>query len=150
MTVAVVVVMFIIFVAYSVFEPPVNGAKSPTKMTIYNMGQMQLALELYFDAHRSYPSVSQSCVSVDSVRTQLIAEAFLPVTPDVQEPSLFDRLQGNTNQGYPIKMSVSPDALHYVLESEGGGFKDITVLDTDIDGQVLGCNCDDPNYCVGS
>ena len=74
---------------------------------------------------------------MDTVVTELIAAGFLP-----------KRFLAELSDGYPIHISVASDALNYVLESEGKCFEGSAVLRDDVDGQMLGCNCDDLNYCT--
>jgi hypothetical protein len=48
---------------------------------------------------------------------------------------------------YNISVSVSPDGNRFVLQS-GGDFES-RFLEKDADGKILGCDCNDPYYCLG-
>ena len=133
------IILTVLLISFALYFGGSEGSSESTKRVNYsinNIGEIKLALELYYSAHQSFPKTGGQCIAVETVSPQLIEAGF--------QKSFTTQLA----LGYPIKLSVSSDALHYVLESEGSGFKDSSVLTTDIDGQILGCNCDDPNYCV--
>ena len=133
------IILTVLLISFALYLGGSESSNESTKRVNYsinNIGEIKLALELYYSAHQSFPKTGGQCIAVETVSSQLIEAGF--------QKSFTTQLA----LGYPIKLSVSSDALHYVLESEGSGFKDSSVLTTDVDGQILGCNCDDPNYCV--
>ena len=130
--VLIAVVMYVISRSDSPNETAVK-----TRNTVSSMGLVQLALESYYNAHTSYPKAGGQCVPVTSVTTELMTAGFLPKNFAEKLP-----------ESYPIHISVSSDSLNYVLESEGKGFTGNSILASDVDGVILGCNCDDPNYCT--
>lgn len=134
---AVIAVLLALYFFSSTLTDGPNRAKTRAAQAISNVMQIQLALDLYFEAHHSYPNTGGQCTLFDGSGSELVTSGFLP-----------KQTAAEVVGRYPVKMSVSPDALHYVIESEGSGFKDASVLTTDTDGQILGCSCDDPNYCV--
>ena len=116
------------------------SSRSQAHMTdsISGIVEVQKALTNYYVMHQSYPKTGAACVPV-SVITPELSTAGLLSRGDVLQ------LEG----GYPVMVSVTSDALHYVIQSKGSGFESNPITEGDIDGQVLGCDCDDPNYCVG-
>ena len=133
------IILTVLLISFALYFGGSESSSESTKRVNYsinNIGEIKLALELYYSAHQSFPKTGGQCIAVEAVSSQLIEAGF--------QKSFTTQLA----LGYPIKLSVSSDALHYVLESVGSAFKDSSVLTTDVDGQILGCNCDDPNYCV--
>lgn len=123
------VVIAIIGILASVVLASLNSAreKSRDARRISDIKQMQLALELSFDAASptAYPAAS----------TTLVTQGFIPQLP-------VDPLGG----GYAYAASGSP-ATSYVL---GATLEDPShsALESDVDGTVAGVDCADPVYCV--
>lgn len=133
----VVVLACIVFALYYEGRIGPNQSAKRAGYAVTNINEIKLALGQYYAVHQSYPKTGGECVLADAVTHELIDAGFLPKSFATQ-----------LAEGYPVDVGVSSDALNYVLRSEGSGFKNSPVLATDTDGSMLGCNCDDPNYCV--
>ncbi len=105
--------------------------------TLVSIGKIQLALAAYMHLHQSYPKTTHEC------------EAFTTIAPELLSAGLIEvAVLTELTKGYPINISVSSDALHYVIQTEGSGMKQHSAIINHIDGTVLGCNCDDPKVCI--
>ena len=133
----VVVLACIVFALYYEGRIGPNQSAKRAGHVVTNISEIKLALGQYYAVHQSYPKTGGECVLADAVTHELINAGFLS-----------NSFTAQLTEGYPVDVSVSSDALHYVLQSKGGGFEDNVITNSDIDGQVLGCDCDDPNYCV--
>lgn len=125
---------------------------------------LQEDMEKYHDIHHTYPPVGESCSNIlvlenyttkpDSFREykellarkksineiildKMLQQGFLSSS---QRPFLEDVLD------YDFRVSVGGDGSKYILRS-GGDF-DSRWLQEDLDGKILGCDCNDPYYCV--
>ncbi len=96
---------------------------------VANLKQMVNVLEMYYLDHDAYPSVAG-----DNRFENLVRQAgdYLNSTPNDKEK--YDYQSFNSGEDYIIKA---------VLENS-----DNPVLNTDLDGQVQGIDCDDPVYCL--
>jgi prepilin-type N-terminal cleavage/methylation domain-containing protein len=119
------VVIAIIGILASVVLASLNSAreKSRDARRISDVKQLQLALELYFDASSTYPAALAD-VAPDYI-------AAVPADP-LDAAYDYDQLDSGTN---------------YVL---GGTLEDENhqALDNDIDGTVGAIDCADPVYCI--
>jgi hypothetical protein len=96
--------------------------------------QVALALEMYYGDKKSYPVVT-GCTASNWNSLSAILKNYISSVP-------IDPL----NSGKHVYMYASDggkNIVRAVFESEN------TNLDNDIDGNVMGCNCDDPAYCIG-
>ena len=99
--------------------------------------QLELALELYHKDNGNYPIVSIGCHHI-SVLDDFLIPVFVPAVP---------REQFEAKGHPPYEYASSGDGSRYVLKATIE--KESSALQQDLDESVLGCNCDDPNYCVG-
>jgi hypothetical protein len=103
--------------------------------------QLQIALNLYADENAAlYPPLPPMCSSVD------ILKSYFPNRYSIIIPE--DPLISNGHPNFEIAISL--DRKEYVLRAilEGNNSIADLVLKNDIDGFVLGCNCNDPSFCV--
>ena len=101
--------------------------------------QMQLGLELYADDHESlYPLLSSRCSTIDVLESYLVPKYLLEIPKDP--------IYGYQN----FQIAVSLDQETVILKTILEGDNNIAniALQNDIDGYVLGCNCNDPRFCV--
>ncbi|TSC86142.1 MAG: prepilin-type N-terminal cleavage/methylation domain-containing protein [Parcubacteria group bacterium Gr01-1014_8] len=153
------VVIAIIGILSSVVLASLNSARKKGRdaRRIADMKQMQLALELYYDAHQSYPAVVAGGVSGT---TDMGAASGLGAL--VTEQFISQISSDPTNSGSYVYSYASADGAgaactavpcsSYVIKSviEGGAS---AVPLGDVDGLWAGLaggatTCDDPSYCV--
>ncbi|TSC78883.1 MAG: hypothetical protein G01um101433_73 [Parcubacteria group bacterium Gr01-1014_33] len=119
-----------------------SGPHRPNRDTrrIVDIKQMQLALELYSDGDGKggYPPLSETCQDASILQNHLFPK-YIPIIPR-------DRLADSGHPNYQI--AVSSDRQQYVLQAVLEDKKSSVLQFLDIDGQVLGCECDDPIYCA--
>jgi len=117
--------------------------KYPHEYDIKRIGDLrmyQLALNLYSkDNSQLYPPLSSACSAIDAIKEHLVPTYML----DIPHDSLV--YQGNPD----YQIAVAPDRKTYVIralliDSDEAALNS----DVDVDGKQLGCDCDDPNYCV--
>lgn len=121
-------------------------------------------MENYYNTHHTFPPLGESCSNIlilekyttkpDSfqfykqklVREKSVGEIFLRnllqrgLLPSSERHSLDDF------NDYNISVSVSPDGNRFVLQSSGDF--EPRFLEKDADGKILGCDCNDPYYCL--
>jgi hypothetical protein len=117
---------------------PGSGYRARDARRIADMKQLQLALDLYSDEHnRLYPPVTDGCSDINILSSYLVPKymSVLPIEPEKE----------SKHPQYQIE--ISPNREDYVLKAVLGESSN-SALSRDLDGQVLGCQCDDPNYCV--
>lgn len=121
------VVIAIIGILSSVVLASLNSArvKGRDAKRISDLSQIKLALELYFDSFRAYPTAT----------SQLVPN-YIPIWPS-------DPLATNPDYEY----GASTTAAHYTVGAtlEDGNHQ---VLTGDVDGTVNGIDCDEPVYCI--
>lgn len=105
--------------------------------------QISTGLELYHQARKEYPPVEPGCQNTD-----VLGDYFVPNwTPKMPQERFI-------SDGHPpYQFAISSDGDSFVVKAtfyEQRSKLDQKRLDEDLDGIILGCNCDDPNYCVGS
>lgn len=110
---------------------------------ISDLKQYQLALSIYAQQNSGlYPPLQppSACLDITAVGDYLLRDQIMPSIAS-------DPLVSTSHDNY--KVAVSGDRKSYVIRAVLGN-NDNSVLKSDIDGNVLGCNCNDPNYCVTS
>ncbi|KKS37751.1 MAG: hypothetical protein A3G49_05635 [Candidatus Sungbacteria bacterium RIFCSPLOWO2_12_FULL_41_11] len=112
---------------------------NPNREQLSRLKTLELSLDLYRDKKGSYPVVGSDCQEVSILKQYLIPE-FLGERDAVY--------------GYPANYA-NPPRYFYANSPDGRQFvlktlltKDSSALKNDLDGTILGCNCDDPNYCT--
>ena len=116
------------------------GAKIYTRdaRRIADVKQVLLALELYQKEKGGYPIVTSACNDL-SILNKFLVPNFISYLPR-------ESLEAQEYTSY--KYAVSSDGLQFVV---GVTFEKYnSALQQDLEGIVLGCNCDDPNYCMGN
>lgn len=109
---------------------------------IADIKQLQLALEIYADKNDDlYPPLSAACADIEALESHLVPN-YIPVFP---KDSLASSRHVGRHPQYQI--AVHEDRKSYVLKAQLED-TDFTALKVDLDGKILGCNCDDPNYCA--
>ena len=102
--------------------------------------QLQLALEQYADEnHHQYPPFSSMCSPIDNglFKSYLIPK-YIPSDNALvfQSDGKFEIAVGSNKKTYVIKT---------ILENKNS----VSLRDTlDVDGDILGCDCNDPAFCV--
>lgn len=107
---------------------------------ISDIKQLQLALEIYFDkdGKGGYPPLSETCQDISLLQQYLLPTYILAIPKD--------RLVTSGHPNYQI--AISSDRKSYILRAVLEDKKYPALGYNDIDGQVFGCDCDDPSYCV--
>lgn len=105
---------------------------------ISDLGQLQLAIQLYADDNGSlFPPISPSCSNIEILEEHLV-------------PNYMSRIPNdpiNVSNSPPYQVAISTDRKFYVFKVKLEK-KRHNNLGNDVDGNVMGCNCDDPYYCV--
>lgn len=103
---------------------------------------MKVAFNHYYDENREYPMAGVDCQNMD-----LLEGIFTPYVPEVPQERFI-------SEGHPpYQYSVSADGEQFVIKATFDKYRpqfDQRYLGVDLDGNILGCDCDDPHYCVGS
>lgn len=134
------VVIAIIGVLASIVLASLNTARRKGRDTrrVADIGQIRLALELYFDSNRSYPP--------GTTLTGVINPTYIAQVP-VDPLGVAYSYQAHDNASTPVACAAAAaPCAGYVA---GGTLEDSTnaALTTDIDGTVAGVACADPVYC---
>ena len=106
---------------------------SPDSRRARDIGQMRLALELYFDYQKSYPKVN----SWEDLRKELTAQNCMNTYCIAAVP---DDYCFKTVPEHQYAYRSSPDGQKYVLKSIFGD-RNNPALRNDIDGEMLGLRC---------
>lgn len=123
-------------------------------MSISDVKNMQLALELYRADHGRYPAVV-GCKPFSAIANDMTQGSTTPYLPP-ENFSWYERVSAPLSL-YERILSPRPVVPYEIgMDAEGKNFvlrttlirSDHTVLTKDLDGAVLECDCDDPNYCV--
>lgn len=132
------VVFGVLIINSSIQEPRIN---SNNARRVSDIGQMNIAFALYFQKHNTYPDTSPGCQDL-STATALESEEFIGILPR----------ERREQEGHPsYQYAVAADGSAFVVKAtldESSYHK--SALLHDLDGSILGCECDDPNYCLGS
>lgn len=133
------VVIAIIGILAGIVLVSLNNARQSARDTqrVGNVRNAQLAVELYFDSNGQYPAVAvaNTCENAEGTGNML---------DDIGMTGVSDPTAGQNYQyGAPSATAPTDYVLVATLEDTGN-----SALDTDVDGTVFGCSCDDPNYCV--
>ena len=120
-----------LFISQYVDTPiPINVSPLATQ-TVAEMKKIQTIMEFYLVENGTYPLVGEVCQKGENLSRYLVSGYlnFYPVS-----------LRDNMN------VSVSDDGLRYVLQTKISAISQ-TLLTNDVDGIILGCDCNDPNFC---
>lgn len=130
------VVIAIIGILSAVVLASLNSARQKGRdaKRIGDMGQVKIALELYFDDNSSsYPTTAQGIA-------QLVTNGYLPAAP-------LDPI--NTGNYVYSYRGIGTPALSYVLYVDLEGTSQVLTGGGDVDGVVdTDVTCDDPTYCL--
>lgn len=136
------VVIAIIGILSSVVLASLNSARKKGRdaRRVADVKQIQLALELYYDANQSYPA--------GTALTGLTTGQYISVVPadPTDSGSYVYSFQATDGASTPAACGTAPCA-GYVIKAviEGGA---ASVPAGDLDGTIAGLTCDDPSYCV--
>ncbi len=122
-----------------------------TGRAISNVGQLVLGLERYHHDNGRYPPLAHSCPSSSELNSALIPRYVPQVFPSGISAKDWKRklFEFSCREWpLPIHVGINKEGTEFVVQSELTYAS--SVLDDDRDGTVLGCTCDDPNYCIGS
>ncbi|MEK7509500.1 MAG: prepilin-type N-terminal cleavage/methylation domain-containing protein [Patescibacteria group bacterium] len=140
------VVIAIIGILSSVVLASLNSArrKGRDARRISDVKQLQLALELYFDANQSYPYASVAFPAVAS-SSVLISSGYISALP--QDPSTLSNYSYAALQTDNSTACTSGTCPGYVIGTslEGGAS---AIPQGDLDGTIGGIDCTDPLYCL--
>ena len=132
------VVIAIIGVLASIVLASLNTARRKGRDTrrVADVGQIRLALELYFDSSRSYPPGTQAALA------GLVSPTYIAQVPADPLGAVYS-YQAHDNTATPGVCGASPCA-GYILRSQ---LEDATnqAFTTDIDGTVATIDCSDNN-----
>lgn len=132
------VVIAIIGILATIVLVSLNTARQKARdaRRIGDLRQVALALEMYYDENSGYPNSGAACTTATwgAMATLIEADGLMTAVPD-------DPLNNAT-----YFYAYGSDGVDYVLKStlETGN----NALDTDVDGTVQACTCDDPAYCI--
>lgn len=114
--------------------------RTPEMLRVSSINQLRTAMELYFDDNKSlFPPATLSCADIGVLAPYLIPNYVSRVSSD---PEIS---KGHPNYMVAINSQRKRFVLRALLEN-----KESSVLKNDLDGNIMGCDCDDPNYCIGS
>ena len=105
--------------------------------------QMLIALDIYYKENNIYPVIELGCQNMDLLES-IITPTFVHKIP--QERFISEARN-------PYQYAVSTDGGQFVVSATFNSnprLIDQRHLDNDLDGNILGCDCDDPKYCLGS
>lgn len=119
------------------FLYPVPPRQSDVRR-IADIAAIAAALELYHDTEgKQYPPLNTSCQNIEALRP-FLEKKYISVLPH-------DPYAKDGYQDYAV--SVSQDHQQIILRALLKN-RDASSLTRDADGMVLGCECNDPYYCV--
>lgn len=128
-----VVLLFLAGTALTIFFVAPHPNNTPNAKKISDLAHLNKALELYAKDHDGlYPPMPLQCDNVGDLGLYLVPH-YLRKIPDPMDPDAY-------------RVSFSPDRTAYVLRTTlDVGYP---ALQQDIDGNILGCDCNDPVYCI--
>ena len=136
-----IIVIAILAISYLVFLSIENktGHRIPDdNIRTGHVRFLQIALDHYANDHENlFPPVPHTCTSVTVLNDYLVPQ-YLKQIPRVAHDSQSDT---------PYQIAVSLDRGTYLIQAVLDDSNN-HLLQKDIDGIVMGCKCDDPNYCV--
>jgi len=112
---------------------PQNELELPdvsSTVKISEIRKLQTGMEIYATEWGTYPPVGQTCVSVAILEEYLVPE-YLESVPNSQQ----------------YTVAVSNDGYRFVLRT-ALGLDSFLFPDTDKNGTILGCDCNDPYFCA--
>jgi len=142
------VVIAIIGLLATIVLVSLNSARQKARDTrrISDLRQVALALEMYYDDNRSYPSVT-GCTAANYTGTMTTA---LTASPTYMPAVPTDPINSGTNV-YMYATDATSAAQRYVLYAYLEAHN--TAHDTDVDGTVYACACgtngsSEREYCI--
>lgn len=100
---------------------------------------LESGLELYFNDFGFYPKVETGCQDISVLDEFFLSNYKFKAPREVRAP-----------YGHPeYQYAVSEDGTQFVLKITLL-YEKSKPLAEDLDGNILGCDCDDPNYCIGT
>ncbi|GEM_PF-6446243 len=136
MTLILIGIMFYFLISVQLGPPK----RSSDSIRTSDLVKIKTALNLYATDNKTlYPPVSSICNDI-GILSKYLTPRYLDSIPS--DPKI-----ANNHPNYRI--AVNPERTYYVIKA---------LLDTgkaststhDLDGTVMGCSCDDPNYCIDS
>ena len=139
------IVIAIIGILAAIVLVSLNDARTSARDTqrVGNLRNAQLAMEIYFDDNGQYPDDDDLAAVMTEGTTCATAEGAGDLLDVIGMTGVSDPSAGQ-NYSYGANQDAATNyVLMGILEDTGDA-----ALDTDVDGTVFGCNCDDPAYCV--
>jgi len=141
------VVIAIIGILSSVVLASLNSArvKGRDARRISDIKQLQLALELYYDNHQSYPATASGGGAASTTLAALVTEGFISSIPsDPTNAGAQIYWYAGADDGAACTTVPCPSfVLRAVIEGANA------VPQGDLDGDQAGTvECDEPNYCI--
>lgn len=103
-----------------------------------DLRQLEIAVGFYYDANRRYPAAELGCQDTAPLEV-LVSPGYIAAIPHDRKES----------EGHPpYQYAVSADGSQYVIKAVLT--RNVSRSESDLDGIILGCDCNDPNFCVGS
>lgn len=109
--------------------------KSRDMRRVGDLRMVAQALESYYDDNVSYPNMT-GCTSSNYAAVASLIEKYMSDVPS--DPS---------NSGENVYMYAG-SGTNYTLRAYLENADDSAFLSDDLDGQVMGCDCNDPAYCI--
>lgn len=132
------VVIAIIGILATIVLVSLNSARQKARdvRRVADLRQVALALEMYYDDHAAYPSVTGCTTANWTTMAGLIeGDGYMTKVPlDPTNTGSYVYMFGSTGTDYALKST---------LENTSN-----TALNTDVDGTAISCTCDDPIYCI--
>lgn len=124
-----------------------HGPYGDDSHRIRDIRELKLALEIYrtgginIQGVGRYPSIEIGCQEITILKPSL-EPTYIQTIPEDPRRKIF------TIQNHPnYQIAIAKDGSSYVLKTTIRN-KENRVLQSDLDGNVLGCDCNDPNYCI--
>ena len=114
---------------------------NPDTEKIRQIKMLGLALELYHKKNQKYPDTGPTCQDA-SVLQKYLTKEYLGGS------RVFDST-GTADSLPKYSYASSNDGGHYVLKTDLRDRNNL-ILKNDLDGNVLGCNCDDSALCLSN
>ncbi len=135
------IVLFLLLFTFMILatNPRPNREGGRDARRISDIKNIQLALEICADKNQNlFPKTSENCPELSLLENDLVKNKFISAIP--KDPL-----------GPQYNFSVSADRKQYILKAVLEN-KEHSRLNSgeDLDGFVMGCDCNDPNYCVSN
>lgn len=133
------VTIAIIGILASVVFPSLSGARERARDAerVTEVGQIALAIELYYNSCREYPATLATTANNGSTGTcSVTLGTFLPTIPE-------DPLSPARDYDYAVNITNTSFVIRAELETNN------SALNNDLDGTVNGLDCDGLFFCKG-